>query len=201
LPLSACALELTAELQEAVDSYYNKLLVRFKEDPVVHRVEFISDYSKITLGNPYGFHNIDVDNFKLPESGIPDISQDSLTGYMFPVLYNNEVIGRITFWVDSDGKPISHGSFRVGDDVPGRIRLSMIESGKLSSDCILSKVSFMKDGWNLQYSYLMIEDGNKVYYMLPKSKHFRTEYSEALIPEKDVIPEIREVLMDIKAEH
>ena len=201
LPHSTNATELTAELQDAVDSYFNNLLEWFKDDPVEHQVEFISDYSKISLGKAYGFHNIDVDNLELPETGIPTVSQDNLTGYDFPVLYNNEVIGGIIFWVDSEGKPSSHGSYRGGDDIPERIRSSKIESGKLSSDCILSKVLFMKDGWNLQYSYLMIEDGNKVYYMLPKSKHFRTEYSEALIPEKNAIIKIRKVLTDIKSEH
>ena len=203
LPHSTNALELTMELQAAVDSYFNNLLEWFKDDPVEHQVEFISDYSKITLGKAYGFHNIDVDNFKLPESGIPTISQDNLTGYDFPVLYNNEVIGGIIFWVDSEGKPSSHGSYRSGDDVPGRIRLSNIESGTLSSDCILSEVSFMKDGWRLQYSYLMIEDDNKVYYILPKSTCTRVEYSKdlKLISEKDSISEMREALMDIKSEH
>ena len=203
LPHSASALELTVELHEAVDSFFNNLLVWFKDDPVEHQVEFISDYSKIALGKAYGFHNIDVDNFKLPESGIPAISQDNLTGYDFPVLYNNEVIGRITFWVDSNGKPISHGSYRGGGDVPGRIRLSNIKSGTLSSDCILRKVSFMKDGWRLQYSYLMIENNDEVYYILPKSTCTKVGYSKdlKLIPEKDAISEMRAALMDIKSEH
>jgi hypothetical protein len=198
---STSTLELTVEMQSAIDSYFNNLLEWFKDDPVEHQVEFISDYSKVTLGKPYGFHNIDVDNFKIPESGIPAISKDNLTGYDFPVLYNDEVIGGIVFWVDSEGKPSSHGSYRVGDDVPERIRLSKIESGTLSSDCILSKVSFMKDGWNLQYSYLMIQDGTKVYYMLPKNKHFRNEYSEELIPKKNASTIIGKVLTDIKSEH
>ena len=41
LPHSASALELTVELHEAVDCFFNNLLVWFKDDTVEHKVEFI----------------------------------------------------------------------------------------------------------------------------------------------------------------